>query len=263
MAYAKQFAARGLNVILASRTLSKLEATAESLRAKYPSVVFEVVSVDFSQPVASGIYDSKGPLATTLAGKNVSVLVNNVGESYPGAMTLPELMEYDRDALRRMIDINMTSCVQVTSLVLPGMVSRKRGCIVNISSAAGVMPVPYKYYALYAGVKAGVDAFSRALNAEHARDGIHVQSVAPFLVKSNLSKVRRASLLIPEPDVYAAAAVPAIGKADRVVPYLPHTLLDKFLRALPTSLLARYFDMENSRLRAAFKRKLAREKKAE
>lgn len=252
-----------MNVLLVSRTLAKLEKTAEVLRSKYPSVVIEVLSVDFSQSVASGIYDAQGPLGTAISNKNVSVLVNNVGESYPGAMTLTELATYDQDALRRLIDINLTSCVQMSALVLPGMTSRKRGCIVNISSAAGVMPVPYKYYALYAGVKAGVDSFSRALNAEYTREGIYVQSVAPFLVKSNLSKVRRASLLIPDADTYASAAVPAIGKGDRVVPYLPHTFLDIFLRALPPFLLTRYFDSENSRLRAAFKRKLAREKKSE
>jgi 17beta-estradiol 17-dehydrogenase / very-long-chain 3-oxoacyl-CoA reductase len=76
-----------------------------------------------------------------MAGKDVSVLINNVGESYPSALYFSELEEHSPGAASRLIDMNLRSTVETTQVFLKGMLDRKRGAVVNISSAAGRVPI--------------------------------------------------------------------------------------------------------------------------
>ena len=131
----------------------------------------------------------------------MSVLINNVGINHPakyfyelGAhMQLPLFTTHlhltyctippfssicsasDAPTRRSMVAVNLTSCVEMSALVLPGMRDRKRGAIVNLASAAGRVPIGNPLYALYSGTKAGVDYFSRSLHHELKGSGVHVQ----------------------------------------------------------------------------------------
>ena len=89
------------------------------------------------------------------------------------------------------------------------MLQRKRGAIVNVSSAAGVITSPL--LAQYGAAKSYVAMFSRALNAELAGKGIHVQCQIPLYVATKLAKIKNASLWVASPSDYARAAVAAIG----------------------------------------------------
>jgi 17beta-estradiol 17-dehydrogenase / very-long-chain 3-oxoacyl-CoA reductase len=100
------------------------------------------------------------------------------------------------------------------------MVSRKKGAIVNIGSAAGYMPVGDPLYEVYSGCKAYVDFFARSLNLSYKSKGITAEVHHPYLVPSKLSKIRSTSLFIPSADSYGYAGVAAIGHGDVVV--LPH-----------------------------------------
>merc|ERR1719244_1876791 len=92
-----------------------------------------------------------------------------------------------------LVKCNITSVNTMTSLVLPGMVKRKAGAVINLSSLSGLMTTPM--YSVYSGTKAYVDAFTRGLAVEYAPLNIVAQSVAPGYVTTKMSKIRKPTLL--------------------------------------------------------------------
>jgi len=119
------------------------------------------------------------------------------------------------------------------------MTQRKRGAIINISSAAGSLPTGDPLYAVYSATKAYVDAFSKSLYYELQKTGIHVQSQVPYFVSTKLSKIRNASFTTPSPDGFAASAVNSIGLGPFVVPYWVHAVQHAVIHSLPVSIVAK------------------------
>jgi len=133
-----------------------------------------------------------------------------------------------------MINTNLVSMVEMTALVLPGMLERRKGGIINISSAAGLAPTGSPLLALYSATKAAANYFSESLNSELEGKGITVESHVPYFVTSKLSKIKHPSLFTPTPRDYAASSLGALGGAGAVkVPYWSHALQHTALHALP------------------------------
>ncbi|CAB1338915.1 unnamed protein product [Coregonus sp. 'balchen'] len=170
------------------------------------------IAVDFS---ASDIYPK---IEAGLTGLEIGVLVNNVGMSY----SYPEFF----------LNVpNLDSFIEtmMTRMVLPGMVERKKGAILNISSASGMYPCPL--LTVYSASKAFVDFFSRGLEAD----------VLPFFVATKLSKIRRATLDKPNPDRYVAAELNTVGLQSQTNGYLPHAVMGWLTTVLcPARLLNSY-----------------------
>ena len=120
-------ARKGLNVMLISRSMDKLQACQKELQAKYLSVEVRVLSVDYSTFDAQ----TRGKVAAALKDLDVGVLVNNVGVSYPFTKYFHELTD---EQVQGLITLNVDSTTWMTRIVLPGMVARNRGAVVNISS---------------------------------------------------------------------------------------------------------------------------------
>lgn len=219
-----EFAKKGLNVVLISRTQTKLDDCAKEISEKYPKVDVKVLAIDF------GKFDdaSKKKVEGMVRDMDVGVLVNNVGVSYPYPQYFNEL---DDDRVEDLVRLNVDSTVWMTRAVLPGMMDRKRGAIVNMSSAAGVSTSPL--LSGYSGAKGFVTAFSKSLNAELKGKGIHVQCQVPLFVATKLAKIRKSSLMVPSPAGYARAAVAAIGYDTVISPYWSHMLEMYVLHALP------------------------------
>eukprot|EP01031_Cornospumella_fuschlensis_P043703 gene43703-53449_t len=156
-AMAFEFARKGLNLVLISRSQEKLDATANEIKAKYPKVIVKVLAIDYSQ------FDeaSRKAVADLIKDLNIGVLVNNVGISYPYTKFFHEL---DDERVTQLVSLNVDSTTWMTRIVLPGMVERKRGAIVNIGSAAGVSNSPL--LAQYGAAKSYIAMFSRALHHE-------------------------------------------------------------------------------------------------
>merc|ERR1740121_1487202 len=112
-----------------------------------------------------------------------------------------------------------------------GMIKRKRGAIVNTSSAAGRMTSPL--LAEYSGAKAFIESFSKSLKAELAPFKIHVQVQAPLFVATKMAKIRKTSMTVPSPANYAKSAVAQIGYEDTVSPYWSHALQLWLQRQVP------------------------------
>lgn len=125
------------------------------------------------------------------------------------------------------------------SIVLPQMLRRKRGLIINLSSLSAVIPAPNM--TIYSATKAFVSKFSEDLNDEYNHRGITVQSVTPGFVATNMTKMKKGSFMAPLPDQYVEATLGTVEYADETAGYIPHWFL-KF-----ATNLIRYFSPSLSR----------------
>jgi len=251
LGYAKCLAKAGMNVALLSRSQDKLDETAKALREKYPKVEFRTIQADFS--LGKELYPR---LAEELKGMEIGVLINNVGKSYDHAEFLHLLSDKDVDDI---INLNVLSTTHMTRLVLPQMIERKKGAIINVASAAGVIPVGDPLYTVYSATKAYVDFFSRSLHYELKGKGVFVQCQVPYFVVSKLSKLRKSDLFTPKPEAYAAAAVAHIGRGGpSVVPYWSHRLQHFVLTTFPTVLTSKIVLSHHFGIRARALKKKAK-----
>jgi len=205
-----------------------------------------------------------------ITGGSIGVLVNCAGLSYPGAMRFHEIgtekfPDASEELIERMCRLNMESMSYMTHMVLPGMVERKAGTVINISSGNGRLPMGAPYYALYSGSKAFVDYFSRSLNAEYAGTGVQVECHSPNFVISQMSgyKMKHKSFTIVTPAEYAAAAVGCIGKYDSVTPVFSHWLQDAVVSIVPLYFSRGLIAGMHAGLRKKHIRKLERQAKGE
>jgi len=110
----------------------------------------------------------------------IDVLHNNVGYATMGGP-----IELDETAWRRTLDLNVTSCFITCKHVLPHMLQRRSGAIVNVSSVAAIRYTGYPYVAYYAA-KAAVNNFTLGLALQYAKDGIRANAVMPGLMNTPL-----------------------------------------------------------------------------
>ena len=228
-AMAIELAKKGLNVVLISRTESKLKECMEELKAKFPQNLFKTVAIDYS---VFGENERK-KVASALEGLDVGVLINNVGMSYDYTTYFHELTDSRVDQI---MSVNVGSTTWMTRIVLQKMLDKKKGAVVNIASAAGVSTSPL--LAQYGAAKSYVAMFSRALHFEYAAKGVDFQCQVPMFVTTKLAKIKHASLTVPSEKQYAYAAVKAIGYEPLISPYWSHAILIWLLTTLPESLIA-------------------------
>jgi len=223
-AYAFALAKKGLNIVLISRTESKLKDVAKEIEEKYSGVQTKYIVCDFSK------FDQTARVSVekSIEDLSIGILINNVGISYRYPVYFHEL---DNERVTQLIEMNVNSAVYMTKMVLGGMLERRKGAIVNISSGSAMYTLPL--LAEYSGAKSFLEKFSRALNAEYASKGITCQCQVPFYVATKLAKMRK-SLMVPTPKEYVNAAIKYIGHGDAVVsPILLHALQGYVLDHLP------------------------------
>ncbi|RDB24900.1 Very-long-chain 3-oxoacyl-CoA reductase [Hypsizygus marmoreus] len=238
--FAFQLAKAGFNVLLIARNKQLLDSTASDIATKYPGVSTATHSINFAK-ADEHAYQS---LSTVLNRLDVGVLVNNVGKSH----AMPAyFVDTPKDEITDIVAINVNATLHVTYAVLPGMVQRKRGLILNIGSFAGAIPSPM--LATYSGTKAFLSTFTSALAEEVRAQNITVEHVNTYFVVSKLSKIRKASALIPQPGAFVRSVLSKIGlpcgagysgRPGTSTPYWSHSLLDyaATLLGLPSVLIS-------------------------
>ncbi|MCB2203530.1 SDR family oxidoreductase [bacterium] len=176
---AHAFAAEGARLLLCARREQRLEQLAEELRAQH-AVEVHTFALDVRDHDA---------VTAAIAGlpkewNEIDILVNNAGL----ARGLDKLHEGDVQDWNEMIDTNVKGLLYVSRQVLPGMVERGRGHVINIGSIAGLDPYPKG--AVYNATKFAVDAITRALRMDLVDTPLRVSSVDPGLVETEFSVVR-------------------------------------------------------------------------
>ncbi len=165
-ALAERLAARAAHLVLVARRTDRLEALAQRLRARRQTLEITVISCELADP------DAVDRLVGQLADTPIDVLVNNAGVGQLGLFE-----RADPAALRAMIGVNVTGLTALTRALVPPMVRRRRGGVLNISSGFGLTWSPGA--AAYAATKHYVTAFTEALRAELQGTGVVVTQVCP------------------------------------------------------------------------------------
>lgn len=180
-ATAIEFAREGSHLIICARRVEKLNDLVQKIQNECPNV--RVHSVQLDVTIRQNVSDVIKSLPEDF--KDIDVLVNNAGLSV-GMDTIETVSD---DAINAMIDTNVKGGVlHVTQAVLPGMKSRGRGHIINVSSIAGKEAYPGG--GIYCASKHAVDAITRSLRMELVDTSINVSSVEPGMVETEFSVVR-------------------------------------------------------------------------
>lgn len=200
-AYAEEFAKRGINVVLISRSLFKLQTVAKDIELQF-GVKTRVIDVDFTG--GREIYDKIG---AQLADLDIGVLVNNVGMSYAHPEFLASVTD-GGDFCMRLMHCNILSVTSMSLLVLPKMIEKRKGLILNVSSLSAVLPTPL--LSMYSSSKAFVEKFSRDLALETQHFGVTIQCVLPGFVATNMSRFK-SSLTVPSPKQFVKCSMNTLG----------------------------------------------------
>ncbi len=176
-AIARRFAEAGASVVIASRKLENLEATAKEFVSLPGKVVPIACHVGQKEQIENLVRETEAHLGP------VDILVNN------SATTLgqgPALAVTD-EMLDKIVEINIKAALRLVRLVVPKMIERKRGgSIINIASVAGLRPQPGGL--LYSFTKAGLIMMTRSWAREFGPHNIRVNAIAPGLIQTDLSE---------------------------------------------------------------------------
>jgi hypothetical protein len=199
-ALADCFARDDYDVVLLARSEDDLQAAADTLASEY-GVETHVLPADLSAADAAATVDE----ALRERGLTIDVLVNNAGFGARGRFA-----ELDAERQAAMIQVNVTALAQLTRHLLPGMLERGRGGVLNVASTAAFQPGPYM--AVYYATKAFVLSFSEALTEETRGTGVTVTCLAPG--PTNTAFADRADLGdAPLFDLGATMTPEAVAKA--------------------------------------------------
>ncbi len=208
---AEALAHRGASLALAARSQTELQKVAKKIRFQGTK------ALEFSVNLADASQRERLVADVLRAFGKIDVLINNAGLETEGAFT-----ELSWSAIRETVEVNLAAPMALTHLVLPGMLARRSGHIVNIASIAAKTGAPYA--AVYSGTKAGLAEWTRALRLELADSGVHFSTIFPGYVREVGMFAKfgmRAPWIIGScaPDEVAAAVVEAIenGGSEAIV----------------------------------------------
>lgn len=234
--FARQLGSRARSLVLVARRGQRLNELRDELRNRNPQLNVHVHGVDLYE---KGQID--GLIAWLEQEKiDIDFLINNAGLGDYGSFATSDPGRDDR-----IIEVNIVALTLLTRCLLPQMVARKRGAILNVSSSAGFLPIPGM--AVYAASKAYVNSFSEALRAELRDTGVTMTALCPGPVHTEFGDVAKRPDGQPEqgPEfVYVSVektardAVAAV-EADRplVIPGLAMKLGMFLIRITPMSIL--------------------------
>ena len=230
---ARTLANRGHALTLVARRAERLEELADELRDEFGAAV-TVLPCDLGDPQA------RAQLADVLlAGPPLAGLCNNAGYGVNG-----NFVDNDPERERGMIELNVDALHDLTLRLLPSMVDRGSGAILNVASTAAFQPLPG--FASYAATKAFVLSFSEALSAELQGTGVSCTALCPGPVRTEFAEVAGSKSFedsLPEftivtSEEVARKAVDAMEKGSRdVIPGLTNRVQTIAGRLTPRSLL--------------------------
>lgn len=177
-AFAEVFAAHGFNLVITARREERLRAVADRLEQHYGVRVLVFVA-DHARP------DAAERLCAEIESRGLTIdaLVNNAGYGVPGTFIASPWQRH-----QDMMQVMVVGLAELTYRLLPGMIERGYGRIINVASLAGLVPAPAGH-TLYAAAKALVIKFSEALSHEVRRHNVFVTAVCPGFTISEFHDV--------------------------------------------------------------------------
>lgn len=180
-ALAFQLASKGLNLVLVGRNPQKLEATSDEIRKSHGGQIgIRSVIIDLAK--LSG-REVETKMRQGIEGLDVGLLINNAGMANSYATYF-----HDQDVANvdDIIKVNMSGATWVARAVLPGMLSKRKGAIVNIGSGSSVVVPSFPLATVYAASKAYIAMLSRSMSLEYQHHGIDVQCQIPLVVATKM-----------------------------------------------------------------------------
>lgn len=234
LAFAEKLAREGYDLIVVARRKDRLEELAHLLHGAH-KIEVEVLAADLTQTAALRRVERQAAEA------NLTLLVNNAGFGNAGAFA-----DLDVDTEEEEIRLNVLALVRLTHAVLPGMVQRQIGTIINVSSIAGFQPGPFM--ATYGATKAYVTSFSEALSEELRGSGVYVQALCPGFTKTEFQERGGIdSSMVPQivwmtaESVVDASLAAMKSKQVVCVPGLGNQVMSTATTLIPRGILRRLF----------------------
>jgi hypothetical protein len=236
-AFARELAGRGYDLVLTARRTDRLEALAQELQGTYDATC-TAITADLDRP------ETPGALVADIRarGLRIDMLINNAGYGLPGYL-LDQTWATHRD----FVQIMTIAPVELAWLLLPGMLERGRGQIVNVASVAGLIPGSAGH-TLYAASKAFLIKFSQSLALEYRARGVNACAVCPGFTWSEFHDVNGSRPLMNkmpkwmwlEADRVAREGIDAVLKGKVVqVSGLQYKAIHVLTKILPERLLLR------------------------
>jgi len=232
--FAHQLARHKFDLVLTARREGRLGSVALKAR-KFGAARVEIIPADLSRRGAA----EEICLELTKRGTAIDYLVNNAGFGTSGRFDhLPLERELEE------IDLNISALVALTRLLLPAMVERRNGVIINVASMAAFQAIPYM--STYAATKAFVLSFSEGLVGELAGSGVRVLALCPGPVKTEFQAVagnesgRVPSFVYVDAETVVAQAIAAAASGRMMhIPGVFNLMTAEFTRLIPRALLNR------------------------
>ena len=233
-AFARAYAARGFDLALVARRADRLEALSAELSLRHGIQAFAI-------PADLSIFEVEKPVMDALAarGRSADVLINNAGFGIPRIFTDAPWSE-QRDFL---MTLAVTPCA-LAYAVIPGMVERGHGSIINIASVAGFSP-GVAGNTLYPGVKGLMIKFSQALDCEYRDKGLKITALCPGSTKTEFTAEAGIDHLMDKSNPFSQTAEAVVATAIRanengrvvVIPGWHNRLAVALMRTLPEPLV--------------------------
>jgi short-subunit dehydrogenase len=170
-AYAARFAEEGHDLVITGRRKKKIEAFADKIKEEH-GVNVEVVLAELSTE------EGLQTLVDIISNRQIEILVNNAGF---GVNSLYQ--ECDLKAMEQMAKVNVLVPMKLIRIVLPGMVERRKGTIINVSSESAFLIIPKN--SVYSGGKAFLKSFTEGLHLDLMNTGVKVQAVCPGFTRTD------------------------------------------------------------------------------
>lgn len=190
-ALAREFASHGWDLALTARRKDRLQDLAEELKARF-GVESLIIEADLAKKTAPKAIVK----AITDAGRQVDGLINNAGYGLPGKFLEPKWKDHEA-----FLQVMLNAPLELCHLLMPGMVERGFGRVINVASLAGHLPGS-SGHTLYAADKSFLIKYSESLNAEYGHMGVHTCALCPGFTYSEFHDVNNTRGLVSKMPNY-------------------------------------------------------------
>ena len=226
--FAHHLAGEGMNLLLISRTASKLEQVcldceAIASKGKNGAIKTKFLAYDYGtsdREVSRKFYEDLKTTLKSCDDGNIGMLINNVGLSNENPLLTHMIPE---EEIEQMLRVNNDGTLKMSRAVIPFMMERKSGAVITVSSASCTHPTPM--LSVYSATKGFGNQLTRSMAIEYKEFGIDCLSITPYYFVSNMFKRNKATYMAPFPQALIDEALPLLGHEIEAYPYWGHWLM--------------------------------------